>query len=485
MQRVVRLDGPGELLCDGAVAAKRRVGVLAQREEAHEALALVADEHDMPDLLAEALRLGGLEDGVLDGHRRHVLAAVRDEQLLLAAGDEEPAILVHAAHVARVQQTGGIHHLGARVLVLEVARHDVAPAAADLAVVGNDNLAAGQRAAAAAHGPRRVVHGAAGHAARGFAHAVDLEQGHVEGAEVALGVLAQRRRPGVEQAAALEAHGLLHLAVDERLAEVVERRERHPHPLAGAVRGAGAVPHGGGPLGDVADGLEHRADAGLGVLLGGGLEHARAHLLVHARHAEEERRLGVHERLLERALEGVLGREDDEAAGVERLVEVDGLRGDVRQRQVADDARLLVQRHHAVGHGHDDAQVGVRADHGLGVARRPARVHERRDVVVAQLADRGRGLADARRDEGGVRHHLAARREAPRGVSDDHGEHLGEVRVQLLLVRRVVHLRVLDDEHAHVRGAQDVRGLVVRVGVVDAAHRPPAEHGAERSVEPL
>src|SRR5512146_2636486 len=104
-------------------------------DEYHRVSAPVANEHRLGDELA-------LLDLVLDWLRRDVLSPRRDEQILLAIGDAEKAVL-QRANVAGVQPAVGING-GARVVgPVEVALHDVGAARENLAVRRNLHFNAG------------------------------------------------------------------------------------------------------------------------------------------------------------------------------------------------------------------------------------------------------------------------------------------------------------------------------------------------------
>ena len=88
------------------------------------------------DELQRVLEVGGAD----------VLAARGDDELLLAVDDLEVAVLVDRADVARVQPAVDDRFVGL-VGLLVVPLEDVAAAADDLAVVGDHDLAAGDRLA--------------------------------------------------------------------------------------------------------------------------------------------------------------------------------------------------------------------------------------------------------------------------------------------------------------------------------------------------
>ena len=82
----------------------------------------------------------------LQRHRGDVLAAGGDDEVLLAVGDRQVAVLVERPHVARVQPAVDDRGLR-RLWVVPVAEHDVRPSGEDLAVVGDPDLDPGDRPA--------------------------------------------------------------------------------------------------------------------------------------------------------------------------------------------------------------------------------------------------------------------------------------------------------------------------------------------------
>ena len=108
------------------------------------------DEHDrIRAAVAVHDRLrdpAGLLHVVLDVRGREVLAAGRDDDVLLPPGDEDVAVLVDAGDVAGVQPAVD-HRAEARVVVLVVAVEDVRALQEQLAVLGDAALDAGQQPA--------------------------------------------------------------------------------------------------------------------------------------------------------------------------------------------------------------------------------------------------------------------------------------------------------------------------------------------------
>src|SRR5215210_379720 len=130
------------------------LGVLAQLRRVRRPPLLLAElrallhvEGDQSDQIGpavadhDALRdVRALLDLGLEVGRGDVLAARRDDDVLLAAGDREVAVLVELAEVAGVQPAV-LERLARGLLVLVVALEDVRPPDQDLAVVGDPDLA--------------------------------------------------------------------------------------------------------------------------------------------------------------------------------------------------------------------------------------------------------------------------------------------------------------------------------------------------------
>src|SRR5262249_41979093 len=112
---------------------------------------------------------------VLPVGRSDVLATRRDDDVLLATGDEQVAVLVDLAEVAGVQPAVD-HRLLGRVVVLVIAPEDVRALDQYLAVLGDLDFAARHRPADRTDLvvlDRRDRGGS-----RGLGHAVALHHGH-------------------------------------------------------------------------------------------------------------------------------------------------------------------------------------------------------------------------------------------------------------------------------------------------------------------
>ena len=216
-----------------------------------------------------------------------------------------------------------------RLLVAVVALEDVRAAHQHLAVVGDLDLGAGQRAPDAAD-PDLVERVQRRRGAR-LGHPVALEHGHAAGVEELDHLGADRRRAGDQ-----------HRVVGaERVADLRER-ELVADGVAGLVDRAdrAALALGLGHL--LARGQRAREDRGLGAARGrGGADDARVDLLQQPRHGRDVRRLGLGD--VGREVLRVAAPEGQRAAGLERD-EGDHPRQHVRQRQVLEDHRRLVRR---------------------------------------------------------------------------------------------------------------------------------------------
>ena len=81
-------------------------------------------------------------EAVLEHGGRHVLATGGDQDLLLAPGDPDEALVVDLADVAGVEPALRVLGLGRRVVVVPVAREDLATTEEQLAVVGHPHAGA-------------------------------------------------------------------------------------------------------------------------------------------------------------------------------------------------------------------------------------------------------------------------------------------------------------------------------------------------------
>ncbi|MNX71346.1 hypothetical protein D3C86_1026580 [compost metagenome] len=321
-------------------------------------VAAVADHHGLGDEGAQG-------EGPLDGLRRDVLAVRHHQDLLLAIGDGQVAVVAQGAHVAGAQPAVGGDGLAGGLFVVEVAEHDVGAAGQDLAVLGDLDLDVGEglahRADPGAAGP---VHG---DDRRGLGEAIALEHRDAEDLEEHAH-LARQSGAARDAAAQAAAGALAHLREDELVGEL----ELHGGPGTGLLpllpghEDAAAEVQGPGEQGA----LDQRA-------LVDRAEHPGADLLVDARHADDEGRLdldqvggdGVHGLGVSGA--GALGEEGVVGDALE----------DVAQGQEAQGAVLGLEVDQ-VQHAARVGRVVAVAEHDpLGVARGARGVDDRGDAL--------------------------------------------------------------------------------------------------------
>ena len=130
------LDAPGLAVLLGP--GGQRLGV--DRDQRRDERLTVADDEALADQRVRAHPV--LEHGGGD-----VLAAGGHQDLLLAPGDPDEALVVDLADVAGVEPAVGIDGLGGGLRVGPVAGEDLAALEHDLAVVGDPDGGAGQRPA--------------------------------------------------------------------------------------------------------------------------------------------------------------------------------------------------------------------------------------------------------------------------------------------------------------------------------------------------
>ena len=106
----------------------------------------VADDERLRDVLRRL-------EVVLEVLRGDVLAAGRDDDVLLAVGDRDEPVRVDLGDVAGVQPAVRVEHLGRRLGILVVAREDGVAADQQLAVLGDPELEPGQRRADRSEAP--------------------------------------------------------------------------------------------------------------------------------------------------------------------------------------------------------------------------------------------------------------------------------------------------------------------------------------------
>mmetsp|Transcript_12965 Transcript_12965/g.34306 ORF Transcript_12965/g.34306 Transcript_12965/m.34306 type:complete len:762 (-) Transcript_12965:427-2712(-) len=509
-------EGPGALL-----------GL--ERHQRNVVLAPVAHHYDLSEAIVDLLH------GVFDGHRRDVLPALADDQLLVPSGDlDHPRLRDHAL-VAGVQPALGVDRLGvllhhvlhvglAHVVAGHVAHHDVATAEAELALVllalvlhvrrggalllavdvrrvhhEGPHLHAGHGEAAAAPDVRLVQGEGAGTGALG--HAVDLVDAQAQGAEVLQRVHADRSSAREAKLAALEAQVGLHLLQHEGVGErVAERVGAAAAQLAVLLQGQA---HALRPGRDVLLHARHRGADGA---------HLVRDLLPDEGDPEEDGRPAGAETVLDRSrLEVVVAREVQRQPGRaerghgDRGHDVHHHPGDVGEREVREDPLLLrpdgdvlgrQQVQHARGLEDD---VVVRDHHGLRLASGAGGVDERRAVPGVCGQD---PLVDLR-----IRH-LGAQRQQLVPADDRHGHAVAGdahrlVRGGLVAVdhdaphlpavpargegldEHLDLLLVLDDDHSAARVDHLVGCGVRRVRGVEARDLASGETRRQRAHDPL
>mmetsp|Transcript_14012 Transcript_14012/g.22976 ORF Transcript_14012/g.22976 Transcript_14012/m.22976 type:complete len:298 (+) Transcript_14012:785-1678(+) len=265
------------------------------------------------------------------------------------------------------------------------------------------DLHAGDDAPARAGAKVRVL--TAGLRPRVLRHTVHLHDVNTDRAEVVEGVDSDGGGAGDAEAGALQSNGSLSLGKDQLLGKETKHRVRalRAHLRSFMDLPTQALAPGGDRLLNACDSLALRL-------------HCIGELLPHAGDAEEHRRLGLDEGVLEGAPERVRTGEVDlrgqSEVGQEthRRVDVHHLGGNVRQRQVRHDPQRAGQKLRVMSHvgagGPDDVVVGDH--HGLGVARGSRGVDQ--GAAVAGL------LVGDSRFHGGVRNIRAECHELLPGV---------------------------------------------------------------------
>ncbi|EAU63461.1 hypothetical protein STIAU_1845 [Stigmatella aurantiaca DW4/3-1] len=384
---------PALLLGQGA----RRLRV--QRQQRHQVLAPLADDDRVGD------RGHRLEQG-LDVRRRGLLAARGDDDLLLPAGDVGEALRVQDAHIPGVQPPV-LQQLRGGLVILVVAHAHVAPPDEQLAVLGDPHLHAHQ---GAPHGAQLGgLAGVEGGGPRQLGRAVDLAHDEIDGREEIEHLPANGGRRRDEELGLVQANARMEGGEHRAAGQPVLGLQPRRHPLS--LEHPGVV-LGRRPPGPRQHALAHRGQ-GAHPLLRLGLE-----LLPDPGNPEEEGGPDLPE-IARHRIDGV--REVHLGARHQRPMQGEHLLGDVRERQVGQDAgrlhlevRLLKDRrrrphqvavaeHHPLGRPRGSRSVneggqGLRRE---GLDRVPVRplVHPHaapQDVLIAQHALRQplRGLHD-------------------------------------------------------------------------------------------
>ncbi len=362
----------------------------------------------------------------LELRRRHLQSLVLD-QLLHPVDDEEVAVVVHAADVARAQPPFAVHHRPRLGQATQVTAHDLRTANPNLAVRAGRDVGAGFDVDDARfrvrNGPadrsrldRRVLRGDERRGAR-FREAISLLQDAADAACALLGdVVAERRRPR------------------EQLAD---RRE--------------VAPRDGRMLGD-------REDDGWD-----DVQHRGA--------------MPLHE--IEVVLEVELRHDDQRHARPHAHQHDDGEAVDVKERQERDRRVRSVDVVPGVG-GLQDVrdEVAMREHHAFRQARRAARIRQRDEIV---RIDRDARRSTRHRDERVESQHFSVDLRGHRaGVVEHHHMLDGRARDRLCPDRRK-HLRREQDARARI--PQLFREIVLRIraGLQSSRRHPTAQSPARQS----
>ncbi len=186
-----------------------------RRNEDHGAeVAAIADHHDLFDELAR-LEL------VFDRLGRHVLAARGLDQVLLAIGDPEEAVVVELADVAGVEPAFRVDRGSGGLGQVVVPLHDLRAPDQDLPVLGDLDLRSGH---GLPHGAdTEVLEGVhVGHGAR-LGEPVALEDREADRVEEPV-ELGRKRGRAADEIPEVSAHGRPDFLEDERVGELVSSR---------------------------------------------------------------------------------------------------------------------------------------------------------------------------------------------------------------------------------------------------------------------
>ena len=330
----------------------------------------VAIDHRLSDL-----RLQGQHS--LDPLRRDIVALVENDQILLAVGDDDPALGVEMADVAGVQPAV-VEHPRGFLRVTPIAVHDVLALDHDLAVLGDGDHGVHQRRADGFHADARLGPVAADHRpGLGLAIALQHRQPHRLEEQADVGI--ERRAPG---------HHRLHPPA-ELVANLLAQGQRQyaVHRQIERVESAGIAPGLDG------DGTVHQIGLEAAVFLDR-LHDLGAQHLEQTGDDDHDRRLHLFD----------VGGELFEAFGVinlgaerDREVLAAGMLIGVAGRQEGQEHLLLPAK---VGRDDVDTAFDIVQDHAV-VLPHPAwgatgarRVDQAGEVVAADLAGFGGGGAD-------------------------------------------------------------------------------------------
>ncbi len=265
--RVVAQRGGRRLARLAVRRLPRPEGVRVQGDQRGDVRLAVADHHGLADQ-------GVAAQPVLQHGRGHVLAAGRDDDLLLPAGDGQVALVVQGPQVAGAEPAILGERFPGRLLGVPVAGEDGPTADPDLAVLADLDRHPGQRLAHAADlVALRAVHR---HGRRRLRQPVALQHSDARAAEEVAQSAGQRGAPG-DGVLRPAAQRRPQLAVDQPVEHRVLDPQAQPGGACGVLRLAVGDRHPGRPA-------EDRAPAVAGRLLLG----AVVHLLEHPRHGQDE-----------------------------------------------------------------------------------------------------------------------------------------------------------------------------------------------------
>ena len=398
-----------------------------------------------------------------------VLAAGGDDDVLLAAGDLEEAVVVELADVAGVQPAVD-QRVGGRLGVLPVLPEDIGPPHQDLVVVlGDPDLDARQRLADRAE--LEVVERADGADAGGLGHAPALHHRH-PGRVEELEDLRRDRRGAADRLAHVAAEQLADLGEDLLVGLVELRLHLLGDRLAALLAPA-----------DLDAELDRLPEALL-VLVGGVLLHlrrGRVQLLEDPRDRGQVGRLGLDH--LGEDLLRVAAEVDDRRA----LViggELREQREDVRERQVQVGRLVGLDELELLDDVADLHRVGVCEHDALGRTGRARRVDDDPGVVAARRCPGGAASADAVA-AGASLAELVERHLAGALLDPDHVLEVGQLVADLIDLLPLP--LVLDDDRPRARVARDPLALLRGVGRVDRDDHGPGggdRVAGERPLEP-
>src|SRR5450631_1872342 len=183
---------------------------------------------------------------VLEYRRSHILARGGDQDVLLAAGDREVAVVVELAEVTAVEPDVPVEHLARRLVVVPVALKDVATLDEHLTVLPDADRAPGDRAPDRTDAlPGRQVEG---HPRTGLGERVAIEHRNADPTEE-VAEPRPERRPTTDRPPNVSTKGAAELGVDQP----VEDRMPEPEQQTGAAGVQGLAVGGRRGVGEVED----------------------------------------------------------------------------------------------------------------------------------------------------------------------------------------------------------------------------------------